>query len=345
MAHELDVNAATGRKAIFSVGQTPWHREGVILNDAPTFEDAMVLAGCNYEVVLRDLFTEQDTGIFQPTGVGKAVVRTDRNLVLGVVKERYATLSNRDAFSVLEPLLDAGVCALETGGTLRGGRDAWMMAKFNIKDPVVREVFADEVIPFALITNNHSGEARCLLMETPIRVVCANTLGSAVHSSNASNSMAVAHKGDARVRVVEAAQQMFGALTERYRTIADQYANMKATRLTVDQFVKSVLDVAAPLPPEIGQFDQQHMTSRGYDLAVAAAEKRRAAIQNAWHNGKGHVGDSSAWEAYNAAIEVIDHDAALFRTYGSRVGSLISGRLQVVKQKVANSVMHECLSK
>jgi len=343
MAHELDTNKATGRKAMFSVNETPWHREGVLLTEAPTFEAAMALAGCDYDVVLRELFVRADGGeTFEPTGVGRAVVRTDRGTVLGVVKERYTPLSNRDAFSVLEPLLDKGVATLETGGTLRGGRDAWLMAKFSIDDPVVREVFADEVVPFALITNNHAGESRVVVMETPIRVVCANTLGAAVSRMDATNAVAVAHVGDARTKVVEAAEKMFLGLIERYRTIAESYATLKAARLTVDSFVSSVLDVASPLPPDLGTFAAEHMTVRGYDMARASAERRRSAIREAWTSGKGHVGDHSAWEAYNGAVEVIDHDATLYRTNGSRVAAMLGGRLLERKSAVLEAVLAEC---
>jgi hypothetical protein len=203
-------------------------------------------------------------------------------------------------------------------------------------------VFASEVVPFACITNNHSGQARALVMETPIRVVCANTLGMAVARLEDRNSVAVAHRGDARIKVVEAAERLFGGIVERYRTIAEQFATLKATRLTVDQFTASVLDVAAPLPKPLHTPEGEHLTIRGFDLAMDAAEKRRTAIFGTWTGGKGHTGDMSAWEAYNAAVEVIDHDAKLFRTNGSRVASLLSGRLLDRKGAVLAAVLAEC---
>lgn len=341
MAHELDDNKLTGSKAMFSVKETPWHREGIILNDAPAFADAMRLAGCDYDVVVRDLFIAADD-VYSPTNIGKAVVRLDTMQTLGVVRDRYVPLANRDAFGILEPLIDAGVCKLETGGTLRSGRDAWMMARFTVSNRAM-DALRDEVLPFALVTNNHSGEAKCLLMETPVRVVCANTLGMAVRGwQDRTSAISVAHRGDARVKVVDAAKQLFGRLTQRYDMIADQYDAMRATRLTIDQFTSSVLDSAAPLPKLLGELDGQHLTSRGYDLAFELAKSRRNAITYAWHKGSGHLGDSSAWEAYNGAVEVIDHDVELFKTYKSRVSSLMQGKLLDAKSKVLNSVMQLC---
>ncbi|CAN5654802.1 hypothetical protein BH23GEM5_BH23GEM5_03150 [soil metagenome] len=51
-----------------------------------------------------------------------------------------------------------------------------MLVRFNLDSPLVREVFADEVIPFGLISNNHAGQRKVVVQESPIRVVCANTL-------------------------------------------------------------------------------------------------------------------------------------------------------------------------
>lgn len=341
MAHELDVNTMVGGKAMFYVGETPWHAEGHALNEAPSFDEALKLAGCDYEVVTKDLFTRTDMDTFEPTGLGRAVVRTDRGTVLGVVKDRYTPLLNRTAFGILEPLLDKGVAKLHTGGTLRGGRDAWMLVQFTIDDPVVREVFADETVPFGLVANNHSGESRCIVMETPIRVVCANTLGMAVNSMDAQHAIAVSHTGDAGVKVVEAAEKLFAGLVERYRTIAESYRLLKQTRLSVDAFTRSVLDVAAPYPKDLGSVEADHLTVRGYDIARAAAQRRRDALTTAWTSGKGHTGDQSAWEAYNGAVEVLDHDSSLYRTNGSRVASLMGGRLLEAKSKVLVAVVNE----
>lgn len=355
MAHELDTISAgqyQGRKAMFSVKETPWHSEGTILAGAPNLDEAMQLAGADFEVKAVPIYTNtgdlaSDSGIvaaFSQSPIGRAIVRTDRpdqplDRVLGVVSDRYVPVQNREAFEVLEPLLDSGVASLETGGTLRGGKDVWMLCRFDVKDPVVQEAFADEIIPFGLITNNHTGEGRVLLMQTPIRVVCANTLGQAlVNWKDRADVIAVRHRGQARTKVVEAAQEIFGSIVDRYRLIAEQYEALKARILTVEEFTTHVLDVASPLPGDFATYKTDHLTMRGYDRALDAAENRRAAITEAWENGKGHVGDRSAWEAYNGAVEVIDHDAHLFRTKGSRVAAIAGGRLLDLKQDVLDHV-------
>jgi phage/plasmid-like protein (TIGR03299 family) len=348
MAHELDRFNGTRRHTMFSVRQTPWHREGVVLAEAPTLDEAMVLSGTNFEVGTRPVYLQEADGSFSKSVTGQAIVRLDRAETIGeavfkLVGDDYRPLQNRDAFGVLEPLLDKGVAKLETGGTLRGGRDVWMLVRFDVKDPVVQEVFANEVVPYGLITNNHSGQAKARVKKTPIRVVCANTLGMAFNDGW--EDIAVSHRGDAKVRMVEAAEKMFGAIIERYRIIAEQYKALKARILTVEEFTRTVLDTAAPLPEKLDTLRTEHLTIRGYDARMEARTQQRNAITRAWTNGRGHVGDHSAWEAYNGAVEVIDHNAELFRTRGSRVAAILSGRLVQAKDRVLDAVATLCIKR
>jgi phage/plasmid-like protein (TIGR03299 family) len=365
MPAELDRNAQTGQAAVFAVGQMPWHREGTNLTEAPNLDEAIRLAGVGFEVALRSLFMPSadttmgvggDLGADRPLfalygearmfqcPTGRAVVRTDRpgpDGVLSVVGDGYEPLQNRDCFSVLEPLLDRGVATLETGGSLRGGRDVWMMCRWNIEDPVVQEVFSGlGTVPFGLITNNHASKRRAIIMDTPVRVVCANTLKASLDGRTEENSVAVVHRGGARVRLIEAAESLWGGVIERYVAIAGQYREMKATILSVEQFTKSVLDVLAPVPGKPANLaDLTGPERAGFERAEQNAAIRRATLTQKWYEGKGHVGDQSAWEAFNAAVEVLDHDGDLFKVRGSRVESLITGKLAQRKREVLEAVL------
>ena len=340
MPHELDVVTGTTRKAMFSVGETPWHREGTVLTEAPSLAEALQLGGLDFEVVTCPVYVKRGRH-FWPSPYGRHVVRADRGEVLGIVGPHYSLLQNRDAFQVLAPLLDKGIAHLETGGSLRGGRDVWMLVRFDVTDPVVQEVFASEVIPFGLVTNNHAGERKACVQETPIRVVCANTLGMALRrgEQGADRAIGVQHTGHVELRIVEAAERLFQGIVERYRGIAAQYKLLKTTILAREEFERLVLDKAAPLPPEFVSPKGQHLTSAGYDRALDVARQRRDAIARAWHNGTGHHGDDSAWEAYNGAVQVIDHDGSLYNTRGSRVAALLGGRLRDRKRLVLNALV------
>jgi phage/plasmid-like protein (TIGR03299 family) len=339
MAHELD-RTADGTGAMFSVRLTPWHREGVLLRDAPSLDEALKLGGLSFEVDVRPLFTRVqqypgDASIYgyRQAGSACATVRTDREVVLGIVSRRYQPLQNRDAFGVLEPLLDAGLASLETGGSLRGGRDVWMLVRFNVDSPVVREVFADELVPFGLVSNNHAGQRKVVVQETPIRVVCANTLGLALRGR--ARALSVRHTASVEARTVDAARKLWSGLIERYASAARQYQLLKSRHLDTAMFRRLVLDVAASVPPHL---DRAGLTGR-QEAARARLVAKRNRISHLWTEGAGHSGDHSMYEAYNAAVESIDHDADLWRVRGPRTGALLDGRLAEIKTRILTGLI------
>jgi phage/plasmid-like protein (TIGR03299 family) len=338
MPHELDrLNDGTG--AMFSVRDTPWHREGTVPTEAPTLEEALRLGGLGFDVEVRPLYTRLQPDpavpafIYSRAANACATVRTDREAVLGVVSERYQPLQNRDAFGVLEPLLDAGLASLETGGSLRGGRDVWMLVRFRVDSPAVQEVFADEVVPFGLISNNHAGQRRVVVQESPIRVCCANTLSLALEGR--SRALGVRHTSSVEARTIEAAQRLWSGLIERYETAARQYQALKAFHLDMALFRRLVLDIAAPVAAELERPD---LTPRqeGVRARVLA---RRERLAHLWTEGVGHRGDHSGWEALNGTVQSLDHDAELWRVRGSRTAALLDGRLADLKQRVLDALV------
>jgi hypothetical protein len=90
------IAAPTGSAAIFSVPATPWHREGTILNEAPSLAAALSLGGLDFEVDVRPPYTRTpatpelpDVFTHERAADAFGTVTTDRESVLGVVSGRY----------------------------------------------------------------------------------------------------------------------------------------------------------------------------------------------------------------------------------------------------------------
>lgn len=354
MGHELDWREA-GLAAVYTVGETAWHREGRNLIKAPSLDEGIVEAGQEFEAEKFPLFVKIPTagGDFYEVEVPDnfAVVRLDRPTkegVLGVVGSSYEVLQNRAAFGVLEPLLDAGVASLETGGTLRGGRDVWQLIRFNIADPTVQAVFGKlGVIPFGLISNNHNGTRMVNLRLTPVRVVCANTL-SLAHKEKAgrgvSEAIMVPHRKNVKSATVAAAQKLFIEFTSRMRVVAEQYEALAATALSEEQFARAVLDVIAPLPKKPEGPQKNQIAQKAYERALVRAEAKRNRVTFLRDNGIGHTGDGSAWEAYQAVTQSMDHDVDIWKVGGeSRAQALFDGTLGITKQKALDAIYQEVM--
>lgn len=357
MAHELTFQNGTAQ--MFSVRETPWHREGRILTAAPSYEEALRIAGHDFTVEVRPTFRRIDyepvNGVtpepdFIENREAKVTVRTDTGRELGAVGRGYRPIQNRDAFGVLVPLLDAGVASLETGGSLREGADVWMLVKFDLDKfgENARDVLGGEVVPFGMIANNHNGRRGCLLQLTPIRVVCANTLGAAEgHAgligdegrSADGKAIVVRHTEAGTTKVVEAATELFAGIVARYEVIARQYALLKNRTLTEREFQHLVLDVVAPDPRDAKSWNPE---ARMAETVVARVEAKRALLTKLWVAGDGHTGDQSAWEAYNGVVQAIDHDVEGLwpsRSGVHRTASLLHGAYGDTKQRVLNKLV------
>jgi phage/plasmid-like protein (TIGR03299 family) len=337
MAHELTFR--NGIAEMFSVRETPWHREGRVLTDAPTLAQALALAGQDFEVECEPYYIRRTTDdgdeYFIPSTYGRAVMRTDTDQELGSVGQIYTPLQNAEAFRVLEPLLDNGLVTLETGGSLREGADVWLQVRFNVErlGATAQQVFGNAgVIPYGLVANNHNGRCGARVQITPTRAVCANTLGMTEREArNGGRAIVVRHTPNVAREIIKAAKTVFKGVVDRSEEAARAYQALQRVALTEAEFRRMVLDVIAPDARQ-----RQDASAR----AIASADARRDEVQRLWTEGDGHLGDRSAWEAYNGAVQAIDHDECLFpgKSAGTRTASLMRGRLAEKKLLVLDGL-------
>ena len=98
------------------VGETPWHGLGNSVDEGINVNDAIVAAGLDWEVGLKDLQTVDGTPVNH-----RATYRKSDGSILGVVGPRYTPLQNKDAFDWFQPFLDANECSIHTAGSLHSG--------------------------------------------------------------------------------------------------------------------------------------------------------------------------------------------------------------------------------
>ena len=179
-------------ETMFYVGETPWHGLGREIKSAPTSEEAIKVAGLDWDVIPKPIFDEFGREI---PGF-KVNQRSSDNKNLGIVTDRYKIVQNREAFAFTDALLGEGV-KYETAGSLASGKRVWMLARME------GTMLAEEKIdPYLVFTNNHDGTGAVRVAVTPIRTVCQNTLNLAL--TKASRHWSCAHKGDIQGKLEEA---------------------------------------------------------------------------------------------------------------------------------------------
>ena len=182
---------------MFSVRETPWHGLGRIVMDAPASREALELAGLDWQVESRNIYS--GTGAMIPGY--RANVRSTDDAVLGVVSDRYRIVQNEEAFQFTDDLLGEGV-TYETAGSLQGGKKVWMLARLPRKYLIA----GDQVVPYLVIFNSHDGSSGVKVAMTPIRVVCQNTLNLALNT--AKRSWTARHTENVLLRVQDARETL-----------------------------------------------------------------------------------------------------------------------------------------
>lgn len=184
-------------ESLFYTRVEPWHGMGIKVEDSPTSEDAIRLAGLDWKVEQKEMFLADGTKI--PDAY--ANVRDKDNRVLGVVGNRYSIVQNSEAFSFTDSLIGEG-CKYETAGSLRDGKQIWLLAHL----PEAIQIAGDDVMPYLCFTNTHDGTGSVKVFTTGIRVVCNNTLNQAL--SNAKRTWSVRHTGSIETKLAVATETL-----------------------------------------------------------------------------------------------------------------------------------------
>jgi phage/plasmid-like protein (TIGR03299 family) len=293
MAHEIDFTTQAQGSAMFAY-QPAWHGFGTVVSEAQTSADALRIAGLDWNVALTDLAAIMPDGSHQPIDTHRATMRTDTNRALGAVGMRYQPLQNRDAFAWMDEVVGEQLAIWHTCGSLRGGKDVWMLAKL----PGHIEVCDRDVLDkYVLITNNHAGTGAVRLFPTSVRVVCANTLRLAISEVDSNKSDAglplglkLFHTAGSLGRRVQKAKELLGVIGKSH----DEFATAARSMLSHELNTQQVSDYFGGLVENRSDRNREKVLGQLWD---------RFALPT---NEGGYR--SNVWTAYNAASEWADHE-------------------------------------
>lgn len=325
MAHEFENG--------FFVVEPAWHRLGKVLDAPPSVDEALRLAGLDWQVIecplTAELITTDGVAPIQVPG-HKAIVRESDRTVLGVVKTAYKPVQNVEMLKTFEPIIADGTIKLDAAGSLQGGRKVWLLGRYGdsveVKD-------GDKVLPYLLLATGHDGLMSVRMLNTPIRVVCWNTMSvaGAVDDNDANGTIkavrggiSIPHIGDpaakmemARDAIVHANAQFLNAVTV-YREMSNRGVDVQ----TVKTFAREVFDddyvkarnlierLRARVAEEEGEI-QETLRKQMAELEALLTKPTRieTKLVETFESGPGHEqAGSTVWGLYNAATHHIDHE-------------------------------------
>ena len=145
--------------------------------------------------------------------------------MLGIVSDEYEVVDNIDAFRFLDALIGSELY-FETAGSLWGGRRVWVLARL----PEYIELGGDQSATYVYVANSHDGSMAVTAAVTPIRIVCANTLGAALrqaeHGPQAQRTFRFRHTGNLQAKFSEARQVLGMTINyqQQFKVLADRLA-------------------------------------------------------------------------------------------------------------------------
>lgn len=246
---------AANVEKMFYTRTAPWHGLGTRVLEAPTSSAALSLAGLDWKVVQKPVFTAD--GLF--ISGFKANVRDRDSQVLGVVSDRYKVVQNEDAFAFTDELLGEGV-TYETAGSLQNGRRTWILAKL----PQRYIIRGDEIDPYLVFMNSHDGTGAIKAAMTPVRVVCQNTLNLAL--STARRSWSTIHTGDIHGKLQDARNTLLYA--DRYMEALGKTIEELSLQKLSDRQVLEYIDALFPLPEDASEVRKKNLGKLKEDLKL-----------------------------------------------------------------------------
>lgn len=304
------------------VGQTPWHGLGNQLPSQQPLEVWAQQAGLDWEIKSSPVrfvnANNQHLGEILTFEGQNVLYRSDTNMPLSVVSDRYKIVQPQEVLEFYRDLTEYAGFELETAGVLKEGRKIWALAKTGQTGVVKRN---DRTNAYVLLATACDGTMATTAQFTSVRVVCNNTL--AVALNGATQTVKVPHS---TVFDADAVKRELGISVSAWSGFMD------SLKVLADRNVKS---------KEVENFFRHVFT----DPTGNALKSNEAAMKKSLElfNGAGMGSDlsSSKGTAYglvNAVTEYIDHHRRA-RSTDNRLDSAWFGNGADIKQRALDTAL------
>jgi len=276
-------------------GELPWHRLGTKLPGNSDWETIRPLCDF-YEAEEREMYIP---GMLTPVPDRKALVRADNGSYLATVGHQYQVLQFRE-------LAEAGVKASgehkaiwHTAGTLgKNGIRGWLLGE--LPNPIKVKGDESEIRKYILLSTAHDGGTAATLSNVATRVVCANTLGSALREEG--SRWRIHHGRNAQARLEEATKA-FRRVVHGYDALGD-LANWLVDQKFTTPMVQAFNSKLFPIAEDAEQKER----------ATIIDQRTKVAELAEFGTGVGPAMRGTAWSWFQGFTEWADHHQAQRKT-------------------------------
>ena len=343
----------------FNRGGLPWVL-GTDVSNCVTAQDVMKTAKLDWTVQKCELVSKMPFRIGSNNEVGEdsfvhdgniyrecpnafATYRTDINMPLGIVKDKYEIVQNMDAFNFFNNAIGEGKAIWDKAACLNMGEKVYVSAKL----PVQTSVGKDDVIDnYLVFSNGHAGNSSVDIMITPIRVICTNMLNGAL--DKAACHIRLRHTKSVKEKL-ELGAQVLKIACEHAIDAQELYRHLATIKMTDDQVAEYICKLQLT-PAEIAKLNEvdpnhgyKRLISRDYHLidAVEISTRKSNQLYNMMDYYIDGIGQKdicgTAWGAYNAITGFYCNVANIEGE--KRMNSLVWGSANNNMNKALNEAM------
>lgn len=301
----------------FFVRKPAWHQLGVVLDEYPGREEAIQLAGHDFDVTAAPLFArfgDPAAPSYKEVPGWRQLIATSngdrRNPFHGnlihVARDSYAVIQNTVMYDFAEALLEQGF-KYETGITLKDG--ALTALTLLLDEPI--QVGGDEslILPYLSLSNAHDGSGALKGRSTQVRVVCANTESMAeAEGKRLGTDFTIRHTQKWADRVEDAKKAIKGVRADiaGYLEVMEELAAIPVTPQDRDLFASAlVLDQKVA---NVSRF-KADVAKGAYSARVQTNVENATAAVKALFNGP-TIPEEHRLTGYGlhlAGVEYLDH--------------------------------------
>jgi len=313
MSHELDMSTGKAAIALRGGAKSAWHGLGQEILEGDSLETIARKAGLDWEVKTAPATYVDDRG--HEHSIPNTVVnyRSDTKAPLGVVSANKYSMEGRQPRDILgfyADLLHSNGMAIETAGSLRGGRIVWALAKLG-SDYDFLMPGRDKVTGYYRFQTGNDGENGTSGVFTTIRQVCANTM-RAIDTREADNIYRVSHAQEFDPKAFKAALGLLGA---QHKVTAQFWNALCARKVSDAERRKFFCDL---FRRDVAELDA--VNAKGKPAIPARTRNMLSELEAAYANGPGAGLKSAKGTAFGLLQAVTywtDHKAASVDKYGA----------------------------
>lgn len=169
----------------------------VDISNCKTFSEAMEVSKLNYTVSKASIYAKTEIpntindknannlvafdNMYCPVENNYSTYRIDTGQQFGIVKGNYEIVQNNVAFSWFDNNIGRDGLQLDKAGYFSYGGMIFISVKLNNN---YIKVGKDDIENYLVFSNSHDGSNAVRILFTPIRIICKNTLVSAIKTSD-----------------------------------------------------------------------------------------------------------------------------------------------------------------